>query len=640
MFKYYISLICQANSQLIIYWMFDTNKQHSSLEHSTFQRFSQLYLIALSIIALSILGSQLLVQRHLVNQLSDAKVVNIAGRQRMLSQRITKELLLLDRTSKPTHVDSILLSLASNFAQWEKAHLALQHGDQILDIPGTKSTEVIRQFQKLNPNFQEIAIQIERIIHLLNNSKKINSTKISSHVSKVLEKEPVFLSQMDAIVNQLSKEAQMKVKDLRSKEWLLFVLGLGIIAAEILLLFRPAAQRIRLTIRELVMSRERASELLNRSAILYKEKEQSLRELKALNFAVDQAVLFASAKIDGRVIHLSNKLIELLHVKASEIKGELAELLSTKEGEQEYIKTIIKRSRSSIWSGEVRITTRKQQTHWLELSIVPVNRSGILEDLLLIASDITSRKIAQQEIDQLKEMQFEESMRQQKLRSSYIVVAQEEERKRIAREMHDGIGQMLTALKFNLQAVNLNKPEKAKTQLEKINDLAAIVIRGVRVATFNLTPPELSDYGIGPALSKLASELSKMTGSNIFFENRTQVEQRFDIIIETNLYRIAQEAVNNAIKYANAGYILITLSTSKEILSIVIDDNGKGFDLESIAQKPSSDGSGMGLAFMKERSNFINGRLFIHSQKGQGTRVTLNIPLQAMSQQEEEKTSE
>ena len=618
--------------------MFGKNEPNSSLEHKTFQRFSQLYLIALSIIALSILGSQLLVQRHLINQLSDAKVVNIAGRQRMLSQRITKELLLLDRSKEPTQIDSIFISLQSNFLQWQKAHFGLQNGDKSLGIPGSENPEVIRQFQKLNPVFQEIANQIIEINHVLRESKISNLKKISKHVSKVLEKEPVFLTQMDAIVNQLSKEAQTKVKDLRNKEWLLFTLGLGIIAAEILLLFRPAAQRIRLTIRELVEAREKSSELLNRSAILYKEKEQSLRELKALNFAVDQAVLFASANIDGRVIHLSNKLIELLSLKPNEIKGELAELLSTKEGEQEYLKTLIKRSRSSIWSGEVRITTRDQQTCWLELSILPVNRSGILEDLLLIASDITSRKIAQQEIDHLKEMQFEESMRQQKLRSSHIVVAQEEERKRIAREMHDGIGQMLTALKFNLQAVNLNKPEKAKAQLEKINDLARVVIRGVRVATFNLTPPELSDYGIGPALAKLASELSKMTGQQIFFENRSQIDQRFDLIIETNLYRIAQEAVNNAIKYAEAEYVLITLSISTEILSIVIDDNGKGFEPEAITQNPSTDGSGMGLAFMQERSNFINGRLFIHSTKGDGTRVTLNIPLNVLDQNQEENT--
>lgn len=608
------------------------NLLYNTLEHKAFKRFSRLYLLALSIIALSILGTQLLVQRHLVNQLSDAKIVNIAGRQRMLSQRITKELLLLAQKSDSTAVDSIQISLNLNYEQWRTAHQALQHGDSLLGIPGTNSEVIIQQFAQLNPVYQKIVDQIEKIKSLFDNQHKQFVGEILPYITIVLQEEPIFLKQMDEIVNQLSKEAQEKVNDLRSKEWMLFILGLGIITAEIFLLFRPAAHHFRMTIRELVLAREKTLELLDKAKRFYKEKEQSLQELKALNFAVDQAVLFASASMDGKVIHLSNKFVKLLDLEGREIRGELAELLSVKEGEQEYLKALIKRRQSTIWSGEVKITTRKQKTCWLELSIVPVNRSGVMEDLLLLASDISSRKIAQQEIDQLKEQQFQDTIRQQKLRSSYIIAAQEEERKRIARDMHDGIGQMLTALKFNLQAVNLNNIDQAQNQLEKINQLAAVLIRGVRVATFNLTPPELSDYGIGPALAKLASELNKLTGRKVLFENRNCFEQRFEQIIETNLYRITQEAVNNAIKYAQTDYIFITLSMSKELLSIVVDDNGVGFDPQANHQKASSDdSSGMGLAFMKERSKFINGRLFIHSELGVGTRVTLNMPLNSQN---------
>ena len=227
----------------------------------------------------------------------------------------------------------------------------------------------------------------------------------------------------------------------------------------------------------------------------------------------------------------------------------------------------------------------------------------------------------------MNQQQLESSIVQERLRSVQVVEAQEEERKRIAKDMHDGIGQMLTALKFNLESVNLKNPEKAANKLTKVKELAGDVIKGVRVATFNLMPPELSDYGITKGLAKLAEGLSQLTGKNILFENPSNFTERFDSDIETNLYRITQEAVNNAIKYANSNYILITLSHSNDLLSIVVDDDGIGFNPDHKKVELAEDGSGMGLAFMQERIKYINGRLFLSSREGHGTRVTINMPI-------------
>ena len=271
------------------------------------------------------------------------------------------------------------------------------------------------------------------------------------------------------------------------------------------------------------------------------------------------------------------------------------------------------------------MTTKKGNKIWLKLSLIPVNREGVQQDVLLLANDLTIRKEIEEENERLTQERFAAKINQQKLRSVQVVEAQEEERKRIAKDMHDGIGQMLTALKFNLEAINLNKPEKAEKKLADIKDLAGDLIKHVRIATFNLTPPELSDYGISIGLAKLAEGLNKRTGKNILFENRTGFTGRFDSSTDTNLYRITQEAINNAIKYADATYILVTLSHSDSLLSIVIDDDGKGFDTEVLTVK--EDGSGMGLGFMQERVNFINGRLFVRSMIGEGTRITVNMPL-------------
>jgi signal transduction histidine kinase len=247
------------------------------------------------------------------------------------------------------------------------------------------------------------------------------------------------------------------------------------------------------------------------------------------------------------------------------------------------------------------------------------------QSILILCSDITERKYNALKVEQLTQQNFQERMLQKKIQASQIVEEQEEERKRIAKDIHDGIGQMLTALRFNIESIDLENKTKTEEKISYLKNLTADLIKGVRTATFNLTPPELSDHGIFPALHKMTIELSKLTGKTILFENKSDENIRFDSLAETNIYRVTQEAVNNAIKYSNANYILVTINFNDQILSIVIDDDGKGFDASILNQIPKNNSEGgMGLFFMKERISYINGRLFIHSELGKGTRVTIN----------------
>jgi signal transduction histidine kinase len=127
-------------------------------------------------------------------------------------------------------------------------------------------------------------------------------------------------------------------------------------------------------------------------------------------------------------------------------------------------------------------------------------------------------------------------------------------------------------------------------------------------------------------LTKLTQELSKLTGENILFYNKSNFDLRLDSLIEINIYRLTQEAINNAIKYADSSHVTVQLSHSDNLLSITIDDNGIGFDINK-AEKNRSSESGMGLVFMKERIQYVNGRVFINSILGEGTRITFNIPI-------------
>ena len=140
----------------------------------------------------------------------------------------------------------------------------------------------------------------------------------------------------------------------------------------------------------------------------------------------------------------------------------------------------------------------------------------------------------------------------------------------------------------------------------------------------------MGDYGIVPALTNLTQELNKYTDEKIEFFNKTNFNKRLDSLVEINIYRITQEAINNAIKYAQSSHIIVRLSHRDSLLSITIDDNGIGF--EPMSLKNGKKGTeGMGMMFMKERISYINGRFFVNSSPKNGTRITINIPFEELA---------
>jgi PAS domain S-box-containing protein len=329
---------------------------------------------------------------------------------------------------------------------------------------------------------------------------------------------------------------------------------------------------------------------------------------------------------NGTLIHIGEKFSKLIYYNRSQADQRFSKVLTAIEKEQGTLDSIIAKKSKSGWQGEITFTNKEGNAIWLDLSMAPVTiKKGELE-LLIICFDITERKKAEQEVERLNIESSEAKINQQKIISSKIIENQENEQNRIAKEIHDGIGQMLTGLKFSLESINLDDKEKTAQKIEYLKQLSLDIIKGVRTATFNLMPPELSDHGIVSSLTKLCLELSKLTGKNISFYNKTGFDQRLESLIEINIYRLTQEAINNAIKYADSSHIIVQLSHSGSLLSIIIDDNGKGFDLQEVEKKRNSE-SGMGLIFMKERVQYINGRVFINSILHEGTRITFNIPI-------------
>lgn len=601
-------------------------KNGNSLDKKTFDKLSRLYIIALSTIALSVIISQILVRNHLDTQKSDSTVINIAGRQRMLSQKLTKEIVSLTVSFDENKRNLLKKDIKETLVFWNLSHTSLQKGNDSLGLPKKNSVKIKQQFEAINPVFDTIQKASKSIVKNLEINPLTSIDELALDIKKIINNEGEFLFIMDKIVNQYDLEADEKVVWLRKLEFSLMVLTLLILLGEFLFIFWPTAKSVKATLSDLLSAEKKAKKMAFDADKLSISKEKSIKELRALSHAMDETLLFARISSKGNLIHMGKKFSRLF--KLSKFKKEVLfwNVLTSNENEQAFIEDLISQHKKTGWQGEVKSTTKEGLDIWLEMSIIPYRLTEDKSELLIIASEITERKAAQLEIERLTTVSFEEKMSQQKIISSKIIENQEKEQNRIAKDVHDGIGQMLTGLKYNLESININDIERTAIKIQHLKELTTNIIKGVRTATFNLTPPELSDHGIVPAIAKLAKELGKLTGKEILFFNKTDFNNRLDSLTEINIYRITQEAINNAIKYADSSHIVVSLSHSKSLLSLVIDDDGKGFVPSEVKKVNNGDG-GMGMTFMKERIKYIDGRLFLNSELGKGTRVTLNIPI-------------
>ncbi|RXG14282.1 PAS domain-containing protein [Leeuwenhoekiella aestuarii] len=596
------------------------------IDQKTFKKLRRLYIIALSLIALSVIVSQMLVRKFLDSQATDSTVVNIAGRQRMLSQKLTKEAFQLSQAKQPEIIQPLQSGLRTTRELWHSSHLALQSGSDSLNIPNANSEQVKALFKRLNPIFDSIYNASAVVINTTKAKDSISQTSFENAMQTIQTHEGSFLNLMDEIVNQYNQEAEAKIERLRSFELLLVFITLFLLFLEFIFIFWPTAKAVKKVMADLIITEQKSKKMAINADELSQSKEKLLWESNAINQAMDKALLFVRLDQTGSLLHAGEKFKNLFNQSFISGNTKLSEVLSTNAVEQQFIDQILQEYRKTGWQGEIKATTPKGRNLWLEMSLLPFKRGDEQTELLIIFLDITKRKEAHDEIERLNKANFEERISHQKMVSRQIIENQEQEQNRIAQDLHDGIGQMLTGLKFNLESIDLDDLEKSKKKIDNLKSLSLDIIKGIRTATFNLTPPELTDHGLVPALAKLAKELSNLTGSAIQLLNKTDFNSRLDILVEINAYRITQEAINNAIKYAQSSYIVISVAHSKDVLSISIDDDGKGFSIEELQAERRGDG-GMGMTFMRERTHYINGRLFVNSELGKGTRITLNIPI-------------
>jgi signal transduction histidine kinase len=200
------------------------------------------------------------------------------------------------------------------------------------------------------------------------------------------------------------------------------------------------------------------------------------------------------------------------------------------------------------------------------------------------------------------------------------VEAQELERRRLARELHDEIGQDLTSLLLGLRTIEESDKDELTNATSALRELVVTALQDVRRLAVELRPKALDDFGLLPALERLAETFTEQTGMIVNLTDAL-AGQRLPGDVETAIYRIVQEALTNVVKHAQAQRVSILLTRTERGAAAVIEDDGKGFD-------PEAEHEGLGLLGIRERLQLLGGALTIESRKGAGTTVRVEVPLQ------------
>jgi PAS domain S-box-containing protein len=300
----------------------------------------------------------------------------------------------------------------------------------------------------------------------------------------------------------------------------------------------------------------------------------------------------------------------------------------TRENQAKNILHVFKTGEAISTETDIKFPHR---TVWFHTLLVPLkDAAGEVNAVLGVSRDITERKqyeiVLQQAREQLEERVAERtselSASQEKLRllTAQIISAQEEERRAIARDLHDEAGQALITLKYALVTIQGELPKSKKVTMQRVSDSMKVIDQTmvhIRALAHSLRPPVLDIGGIDLSLKEYCQEIYERTRIPISYEGMEIPGLPDEIGI--SLFRFVQEALTNILKHAMASEVKVRMQYKEGEISISVSDNGRGMD-------PTAEASGLGLLGIKERLGLLNGRLAIHSRRGQGAKLTATVP--------------
>ena len=495
-------------------------------------RFTRLYVILLIVLTLLLTMGQGVTQWRLRAVQDELWIIRYAALQRHQSQQIVKQALQLTDANDQTRFAATVAELRQVFPTFERYHVQGREGrvdEHNVAVPNSKTVQ--RLYAGIRPEFEAFQHSARRLM-ALRQPRDFAQPDAQASVDVLLANEKPFLEKIDQIVREYTGELRAKLELLQAIEFYLYVFTILVLMGIGLLIFRPAARRLRETFAQLIEAESRTT--------------------------------------------AANRKLLSLNKSLKETRQQLFE--ATKE-------------------------------------------------------------------------QYQQQIDEQKMQTSYLIAGQEEERKRLSRELHDGLGQMLTAIKLQIEGLEIGLTRLAPTDqngnatypknLQMLKHLVTQTIQETRTISNNLMPSVLSDFGVISAIKMLAENDRHETVDVTFITNLTADGPRLDKNIEIMLYRVTQEAVNNAIRHADPSHIHIQLINQENSLQLKITDDGRGFQLP---RRESADGQvknhedisankvtavrppSQGLHNMQERAKLLNGKFKIHSTPGKGTRIQVSVP--------------
>jgi PAS domain S-box-containing protein len=350
-----------------------------------------------------------------------------------------------------------------------------------------------------------------------------------------------------------------------------------------------------------------------------KQGEEHLKLLEsAITNTADSILITEAEPINEpgpRIIYVNDAFTRMSGYSREEVVGATPRILQGPKTDRKELDRL--RLAMQKWEPcqiEVINYRKDGEEFWINMSLVPIaNDKGWFTHWIAVERDVTERKMAENE---LKEKNSE-----LKKLSAYLQNVREEERKYIAREVHDELGQLASALKIDIDWLNIkiaSLEENAKNRLAHANRTIEVLISSIRKIASSLRPSILDDFGLNAALKWHCTEFQNLNGIQCIFEPGFD-DAGLSMEMKTELYRMAQESLTNVMRHAGASFVTVSTSEDDDHFYLAVTDNGKGFD---VTQRKNT----LGLIGLRERALSLNGALYIESVIGSGTTISAVIP--------------
>ncbi|WP_397326817.1 PAS domain S-box protein [Paenibacillus sabuli] len=329
--------------------------------------------------------------------------------------------------------------------------------------------------------------------------------------------------------------------------------------------------------------------------------KHALLHLSDLKFALNESSIVAVTDRRGLIQYVNDKFCSISGYSREELMGRDHRIINSGHHGRVFMRELWRTIGSGqVWRGEIKNRAKDGTYYWVHTTIVPLlGEDAKPYQYLAIRNEVTELKRVQEELRHTM---------------NKVMHVQEEERKRLSRELHDGIGQSLFSLLIQMDRL---LQERADDKLEAVRSQVSELIEDVRSLAWELRPSVLDDLGVVPAIRTCIENFTEHYGITVQAE--LQLKRRLGPERETTIYRTIQEALTNIGKYAHVETARVSVLDGQGGVRVQIEDEGAGFVREPGAK-------GVGLRSMEERAHAVGGRLSVDSRPGGGTCVTLTLP--------------